>query len=139
MTGQKEELEETFDRIFALKHQCSCGIFSECGLSDLTVKQIRYLQVIEQNHDVTFSRLAEITGTSKPTITELVNRFSRMDCVYRRPCSDDGRVQYICLTKKGEMIARAEEEALDRLTDRIMETLSDEEIDTLIGLLEKIG
>lgn len=139
MAGEKEELEEVFDRIFMLKHQCSCGIFSECGLSDLTVRQIRYLQVIEQNREVTFSRLAEITGTSKPTVTEMINRFSRMDCVYRRPCPDDGRIQYICLTKKGEMIARAEQEALARLIGRVMETLDDDEIEALIGILKKVG
>jgi len=139
MAGRNEQLEEVLAHIFALKHQCSCGIFSECGLSDLTVRQIRYLQVIGQTREVTFSRLAEITGNSKPTITETINRFSRMDCVYRRPCPDDGRIQYICLTKKGEMIARAEEEALDRLVKRMMETLDDDEIDALIGILEKIG
>ncbi|MFA5331043.1 MAG: MarR family winged helix-turn-helix transcriptional regulator [Methanoregula sp.] len=138
MDAHRELLLEVFSRLFAYKHQCSCGIFSECGLSDMTVKQIKYLQVIDRNGDVTFSRLAEITGTSKPTVTEMINRFTRMDCVYRRPCPDDGRIQYICLTQKGQMIARAEQEALERVIGRMMETLDDEDIDALIGILRKV-
>jgi DNA-binding MarR family transcriptional regulator len=138
MTAREEHLAEVFMYLFNLRNQCSCGIFSECGLSDMTVKQIKYLQVIDKNGDVTFSRLAEITRTSKPTVTEMVNRFSRMDCVYRRPCPDDGRIQYICLTKKGQMIARAEQEALERVIERMMETLDEHEIDVLIDILRKV-
>ncbi|MDD1702428.1 MAG: MarR family winged helix-turn-helix transcriptional regulator [Methanoregula sp.] len=138
MTAREEHLVEVFTHLFTLKNQCSCGIFSECGLSDMTVKQIKYLQVIDKNGDVTFSRLAEITRTSKPTVTEMVNRFSRMDCVYRRPCPDDGRIQYICLTKKGQMIARAEQEALERVIERMMGMLDEHEIDVLIDILRKV-
>jgi len=102
------------------------------------VTQVRYLRAIDENGEVTFSRLAEITRTSKPTITEMINRFVRMDCVYREPSCEDRRIQYIRLTEKGQMIARADQQALLRLIERMTETLDEDEIEALIGILKKV-
>jgi len=104
----------------------------------MTVKQIAYLKVIDEQGDVTFSRLAEITKNSKPTITEMVNRFVRMECVYREPCRDDGRILYIRLTDKGKKIAQAEQDALHRVIERMIDSLEEEELDLLIGILAKV-
>jgi len=138
MTENDEHLFRIFDNLFRIRNECSCGIFSECGLADMTVKQIHYLKTIDENGEVTFSRLAEITRNSKPTITETVNKFVRMDCVYREPCPDDRRIQYIRLTDKGQMIARAEQQALRRVIERMLETLDEHEIELLIGVLGKV-
>jgi DNA-binding MarR family transcriptional regulator len=131
-------LLEVLERLLKMKNECSCSIFSECGLSDMTVKQIAYLKVIDEQGDVTFSRLAEITKNSKPTITEMVNKFVRMECVYREPCRDDGRILYIRLTDKGKMIAEAEEAALRRVITRMVDSLDEHELDLLIGILRKV-
>jgi DNA-binding MarR family transcriptional regulator len=139
MTAEKEHLILVFDNLFRIRNECSCGILSECGLSDMTVKQIHYLKTIDENGEVTFSRLAELTKTSKPTITETINKFVRMDCVYRQPCPDDGRIQYIRLTEKGQMIARAEQQALLRVIERMTDSLDENEIDVLIDILRKVG
>jgi DNA-binding MarR family transcriptional regulator len=134
----KEHLFEVFERLYRIKNECSCQIFSECGLPDITVKQIGYLRVIDESGDVTFSRLAEITKNSKPTISEMVNKFVRMDCVYRERSSGDGRIVYIRLTEKGQMIAKAEQNALKRVVERMVRSLDDSEIDLLIEILKKV-
>ena len=121
-----------------LKNECSCNIFSECGLSDMTVKQIAYLKVIDQHGEITFSRLAEITRNSKPTITEMINRFVRMECVYRERCPDDGRILYIRLTEKGQKIAQAEQAAMQRVIERMMNSLDEHELDLLVEILQKV-
>lgn len=138
MMGEEEHLEEVLEQLLRLRNECSCSIFSECGLSDMTVKQIAYLKAIDEQGEVTFSRLAEITRNSKPTITEMVNKFVRMDCVYRDPSPDDGRILYIRLTDKGQKIARAEQAALHRVIERMMESLDEDERDLLIGILQKV-
>jgi len=138
MTARKEHVFQVFDNLLKIRNECSCGIFSECGVPDITVKQIRYLKTIDENGEVTFSRLAEITRTSKPTVTEMINRFVRMDCAYRESCSDDRRIQYIRLTEKGQMIARAEQEALMRVIDRMVASLDEHEINALIDILRKV-
>jgi len=139
MSARVERLFEVFERLFTIKDECSCEILSECGLGDMTAKQIAYLKAIDEHGDVTFSRLAEITGNSKPTITEMVDRFVRMECVYRQKSPDDGRVTYIRLTEKGRMVANAEENALHRMIKRIMRTLDENEVDLLVEILKKVG
>jgi DNA-binding MarR family transcriptional regulator len=68
----------------------------------------------------------------------MINRFVRMECVYRDPCPDDGRILYIRLTDKGQKIAKAEQAALRRVIERMMETLDEDETDLLIGILQKV-
>ncbi len=138
MTDPEEELYEEFTNLLRIRNECSCSVFSECGLSDMTVKQIAYLKVIDDQGEVTFSRLAELTGTSKPTVTEMINKCIRMECVYRERCPDDGRIQYIRLTEKGQRIARAEQAALCRMIGRMLASLDEHERDLLIGILKKV-
>ena len=139
MMTRDEHLLEVFEHLLGMKNECSCTIFSECGLADMTVKQIAYLKVIDEQGDVTFSRLAEITRNSKPTITEMVNRFVRMECVYREPCPDDGRILYIRLTDKGKKIAKAEHDALRRVIEQMVNSLDEHEQELLIEILKKVG
>jgi len=138
MREKEEHLFEALESLFRIRNQCSCTIFSECGLSDMTVKQIAYLKVIDEQGEVTFSRLAEITRNSKPTITEMINKFVRMDCVYRERSPDDGRILYIRLTEKGRKLAQAERIALHRLIEQVMDTLDDHEMELLIEILQKV-
>lgn len=138
MMERDEHLREVLDRLLTIKNECSCSIFSECGLSDMTVRQIAYLKAIDEQGEITFSRLAEITNNSKPTITEMINRFVRMECVYREPCRDDRRILYIRLTDKGRKIAKADQTALCRVVERMIESLDENELDSLIGILRKV-
>jgi DNA-binding MarR family transcriptional regulator len=138
MMERNEHLQKVLEHLLMMKNECSCSIFSECGLSDMTVKQIAYLRVIDEQKHVTFSRLAEITKNSKPTITEMVNKFVRMECVYREPSRDDGRILYIRLTEKGQKVARAEQAALLRVIERMIESLDEHELDLLIQVLQKV-
>ena len=138
MMERGEDLCEAFEGLIRLKNDCSCNIFSECGLSDMTVKQIAYLKVIDQHGEITFSRLAEITRNSKPTITEMINRFVRMECVFRERCPDDGRILYIRLTEKGQKIAKAEQAAMQRVIERMMNSLDKHELDLLVEILQKV-
>lgn len=138
MMAKREHLFIVFKNLVKIKRECSCKIFSECGLSDITVKQIEYLKTIDEHGEVTFSKLAKITSNSKPTITEMVNKFVKMECVYREKSSDDGRIFYIRLTEKGQDIARAEEKALLQTIEKMANSLDEKEIETLIRILEKI-
>ena len=138
MTAQKEHLFIVFENLIKIKSECSCEIFSECGISDITVKQVGYLKAIDKHGEVTFSSLAKITRNSKPTITETINKFVKMECVYREKCPQDGRIFYIRLTEKGQRIARAEESALLRVIEKMADSLDEKEIETLIRILEKL-
>ena len=138
MISKKEHLFTVLYNIIKIKDECSCEILSECGLSDITVKQIGYLRAIDGNGQVTFSKLAKITKNSKPTITQMINKFVNFECVYREKCQNDGRVIYIRLTEKGQMIARSEENSLMKVIEKMVDLLNENEIGTLIEILEKL-
>ena len=131
-------LLEAYEHLHQVRGECSCEITDECGVKDFTIKQIEYLKIIDHNDDVTFSRFAELTKTSKPTVSELINRFIKLDCVYKEKSPDDGRVFHIYLTQKGQDIARVEQSTMLKVVDRIMASLSDEEVDMLITLFRKV-
>ncbi|MFW5639263.1 MAG: MarR family winged helix-turn-helix transcriptional regulator [Methanoculleus sp.] len=139
MAARIDHLFEVFDRLFAIKEDCSSEIFCECGLDDMTARQIAYLKAIDEHRDVTFTRLAEITKNSKPTITEMVDRFVQIECAYRQRSPDDGRVVHIRLTEKGRMIANVEQNALYRMIDRMVQMLDEDEVDLLVEILRKVG
>ncbi|HUW86574.1 MAG TPA: MarR family transcriptional regulator [Methanoregula sp.] len=138
MMDREEYLFEVFENLLRIKNECSCTIFSECGLPDMTIKQIAYLKTIDEQGEVTFSRLAEITRNSKPTITDMINKFVRMECVYRERCPDDGRVLYIRLTEKGRKIAKSEHYALRLMIERMVNSLDKYEMDLLTEILQKV-
>ena len=135
---REEHLLEVFENLIRIKNECSCTVFSECGLSDMTVKQIAYLKAIDEQGEVTFSRLAEITRNSKPTITEMINKFVRMECIYRQRCPDDGRILYIHLTDKGKKVAQAEKYALRQVIERMVHSLDEHELISPMHILRKV-
>lgn len=138
MAEKWNRLQISVEQLIRIRNETSCAILSECGVPDITVKQIGYLKTIDAQAEVTFTRLAEITRNSKPTITELINRFEDMECVYRERCPHDRRVLYIRLTDKGRRIARADHYALSRLIERMMDSLDEDEMDALVQLLRKV-
>jgi len=138
MESDKEHLLVVFTRLITIKNECNCAIFSEWAVPDITVKQTGYLKTIDEQGDITSSRLAEITSNSKPTITEMINKFVRMDCVYREKSSCDKRILYIRLTEKGRTIAKAEKTAVFRLVERVVGSLDESEVKTLVELLGKV-
>jgi len=138
MERDEEHLLFLLEHLISIRNECNCTILSECEGQDITVKQIGYLKTIDEHGDVTFSRLAEITSNSKPTITEMINKFVGMDCVYRERSSEDKRILYIRLTEKGRMIAKADKTAVLRLIERVMDSLEEDEVRILVRLLGKI-
>jgi len=136
MACKKNELYQAYQKL--LQIEADFHEDEEGQARDITIKQVYYLRIIDQNYRVTFSQLAQETRNSKPTITELIGKFISMGCVYRERSPEDGRVYFIYLTPKGKSIARAEEKTQVLLVERITNSLTDEELDQFITLLNKI-
>jgi len=134
----EERLLAAVEQLIRIRNETSSALLSECGIPDITVKQIGYLKTIDEQGEVTFTRLAEITRNSKPTITELINRFESMECVYRERSPEDRRVIFIRLTEKGRRIARVEEDALTLLVERMQESLDHDDLDLLVRIIRKV-
>ncbi|MBB6696553.1 MarR family winged helix-turn-helix transcriptional regulator [Clostridium algidicarnis] len=134
----KNKLYETYSGLMKIKGECSCRLIDELNMSELTLRQIEYIKKIGKYDELTISKLAEVLNLSKPSITEMVKRFVKLDCVYKRQCKNDGRVQYIFLTERGKSIASFEDLEVKRLVDKIAASLNEDEINDLINILLKV-
>lgn len=121
-----------------IKGECSYNLIDELNMSELTFRQIEYIRKISKYEYITISELAEILNISKPSITQMIKKFEKLDCVYKKQCKEDGRVQYIYLTDKGRNIAEFENLTIQKLVEKIVIHIDENEINILIDILLKI-
>jgi DNA-binding MarR family transcriptional regulator len=121
------------------KGKCNLELATELGSDELTAKQFYYLEQIDCRGDLTFSSLAERLCITKPSVTEIINKLIKLDCIYKEKSPTDGRVYYIYLTAKGKKIARMKSETNMKLARQIRERLNPEEQELFINLLRKIA
>jgi len=107
-------------------------------MSELTIKQIEQLRVIRDHESITHSELVEITNLSKPTVTEMVNKFIKNGCAVKEKSPTDKRSYYIKLTDRGLKIAKSNELSLEKLIQKMLSSLTEDEIKTFIKLVKKI-
>ncbi|PIW12686.1 MAG: MarR family transcriptional regulator [Candidatus Infernicultor aquiphilus] len=132
------KLYSVFDGFMQIKTECRFCVIDKYNISQLTLKQIEYLKKFDEYEYVTISKLAENLKLSKPSITEMVKKFIKLDCVKKEQCSHDARVYYLFLTEKGKRIARLEQMANEDFIRRVENCLSEEDISLLIELLSKV-
>jgi DNA-binding MarR family transcriptional regulator len=135
----KEQLANSLKYLNRMKGQCYVNIVDDIGLSDLSIKQISYLKEIGKTCGMTTSQLAESLNLSKPTVTEMVKKFMKNEFVYKVSCPNDGRVHYIKLTEKGQKIVDVDVLTNNYLANRLINKLSEDDVRTLIVILEKMG
>lgn len=135
---EQHTLFSVFNRFMLIKTECRYNVINKHNISGITLKQIEYLKLFDRRENVTISQLAVELGLSKPTVTEMVKKFIRLDCVQKEQCRHDARVYYLFLTEKGRMIARLEQIANNYFVKRVESCLSKEEINLLIEILLKI-
>ena len=138
MESKRDELFKAYEHLLRIRNECACEISTECNIADLTVRQIEYLKIIDKHSEITFSKLADITKNSKPTITEMINKFISFKCAFKERSQDDRRISFIHLTEYGRRIARHEQIAILRVVDRMMQFLNDDEIDQIIKIFRKV-
>lgn len=134
----QERLSIGISKLTALKGQCYMNLLSDLNLSEISLKQMEYLKSLNKTCGVTTSQLAEVLDLSKPSVTEMVKKFIKMDLVYKQSCPADGRVYYLKLTKKGQYIVDLGIMTNGYLATRLIESLNEEDIEILIDILMKI-
>lgn len=135
----REQLAMSMRNLYNLKGQCYMNIVDDIGVSDLSLKQIGYLKQINNSNGMTTSQLAETLSLSKPTVTEMVKKFIKLEFVFKQSCVSDGRVFYVKLTDKGQKIVDVDLLTNDYLATRLVTKLAKEDIEDLIRILEKMA
>lgn len=135
---KRDLIYEAVRKFNSLGHECNLEISDKLGMSKLQLNQLHYLKIIDRTVDITFGKFAEILNITKPSVTEIVNKLIRLNCVEKKRCHMDKRIFYIKLTDKGRNIARLQYLSEQKVVDIIFSNLDDEEIDMFIKLIKKL-
>jgi DNA-binding MarR family transcriptional regulator len=134
----KDKLSIGISNLFKLKGECYLNLVDDLDISEMSLKQINYLKQLNKTCGTTTSQLAEALDLSKPTVTEMVKKFIKLEFVYKQSCPADGRVYYLKLTEKGKKIADLDILTHEVLASKLLNRLSEDDINGLIEILMKI-
>jgi DNA-binding MarR family transcriptional regulator len=135
---KKEELTGLIIKFSNELSKCNIDISKELGSYEMQIKQFHYLALIEKTQNMTFSELSEILNITKPSVTEIINKLTKLGCVYREQSSSDKRVFYIKLTEKGKKIVKLKEISAGKFAEERLGSLTDEEVGNFMEILKKL-
>ena len=135
---KKEELTSLIIIFYNELSKFSIETSKELGSYDMQIKQFHYLSLIDKNPEMTSSELSDILNITKPSVTEIINKLTKFECVYREQSELDKRVFYIKLTEKGKNIVRLKELSAEKFAKERLDSLTDEEISNFIKIFRKL-
>ncbi len=107
-------------------------------LLNLTHTQMHYLETVRLLQNPNLTELAKRLKLSKPTVTVAVDRLIEKDFLFKIQSDEDRRSAHLHLTEKGKLINQMHDYSHKRVAEMIRRKLNKEEMETLIGLLNKI-
>jgi len=106
---------------------------------DLTPAQYNILRILRgEGKPLPILEIASRTVTVVPGITGLIDRLQDAGYVKRIRCEKDRRVIYVAPTQKAEAALAGLDDPVVDLHKELMGHLSDEELNQLVRLLEKV-
>ncbi len=135
----KERVRKSFNAFLRMYFRSCREVYEELDLEGMTERQFKYLKEIDRHGELTMSDLAEAFSLSKPTVTEVVRKFSEAGLIRKTRCAEDARVFKITLTERGKLLAKTNVLESDRALEKIFDRLEDDDLATLIKLFDKIG
>jgi DNA-binding MarR family transcriptional regulator len=109
------------------------------AFSDLTMKQVYYLETIGKMDKPTFTELAVELGLSKPSISAIIGNLIKKKYVVKHLDPNDKRSYRISLTKQGIELNRKHQSMHEGLAKHLTTVLNTREQETLASLLNKIS
>jgi MarR family transcriptional regulator, 2-MHQ and catechol-resistance regulon repressor len=117
------EMIDLFSHQFAqLETMAEKGAFT-----DLTMKQVFYIETLGQMDKPTFTELAGKLGLSKPSVTAIVGKLAKKGYVRTVPDKEDKRSSRILLTGSGNEINRIHRDMHDSFAKHITTVLNEKE------------
>lgn len=114
-------------------------VFEKLSDRDLTKGQPKILEYLYSNDGAVQKDIAKSCFIEPATVTNLLYRMEKKDLIYRRVDENNRRYLYVYLTEKGKAEASNVMKAFDILEDIALKNLDEQEIDTLISLLDKVN
>lgn len=111
---------------------------AQFNLSNLTHIQMHYLETISKLDNPNITELATNLKLSKPTVKVAVDKFIEKDYVFKVQSDEDRRSAHLHLTEKGKLINQMHDFAHKRIAESISRKLNNEELESLVKLLNKV-
>lgn len=108
------------------------------NLSSLTYTQMHYLEAVNLLENPNITELAVYLKLTKPTVKVAIDKLIERDYVYKVLSDEDRRSSHLHLTEKGKLINQMHDYAHKRIAESIGKKLSNQELELLIGLLDKV-
>ena len=133
-TKNLERVIETASNLMAKMEEQA---FQDERFSELSMRQMYYLNTITRLGHPTFSDLARELNVSRPSVTSVVGVLIRKGYVQKVQDSDDLRAYHIVLRSKAEEYNQLHEDTHQRLANLIASQLKPDEVELLASLLGK--
>ncbi|WP_430884325.1 MarR family winged helix-turn-helix transcriptional regulator [Fusibacter sp. JL216-2] len=104
----------------------------------ISQSQLEYFMAISGNEGINQKALAETLHVGKTSSTKAVKRLIDQGLVYREPNEDDQRHFNLYITEKGDSMRDDFKKIFLDTQSGIMSDLSDQELEQLQGLLERL-
>jgi len=132
-------LEQAVARVSGLMAELESQAFQENGFSELSMRQMLYLEMIVRLGNPSFGELAEALGITRPSVTAIVNRLAEKGFVRKVQDDEDRRSFHIHLTEKGQQFSQIHARVHQHIARALVARLDQTETEQLIALLRKIA
>ena len=112
-------------------------LMNHSDLNSITPKQLEVIDLIFLLHNPTITELSRRLKITKPSATVLIDRLVEKKLVERIKSDQDRRSAHLHLTSDGEKIADLHRDLHTSFAKKIMKRLSNQEIISLVDILEK--
>ena len=135
------EIEQSLAEIIKMLTSNVVGMRSQplgARFSDLSLRQIYYLEMIAELENPTPTDLAKKMELSKPSVSAAVDKLVRDGYIRKVPSAEDQRSYHIHLTQKGRQVAQEHETVHHRIAQHLIANLDQAEVEQLARLMDKI-
>jgi DNA-binding MarR family transcriptional regulator len=135
LTTQLQSFAEYLQRVGA---EIFIEAFKTYGIKNLSVQQLRYLEMIETKPGVSPGELAKAFQVKKPTVSNIIMPLERYRLIKRQRSTTDKRVCFLYPTKRTIEVFQKRRNIYFKLANHIMNRLNESETNSLLILFNKI-
>jgi DNA-binding MarR family transcriptional regulator len=114
------------------------AMVKKAGFSDLSLRQINILDIIQGLQNPTPTELAHVLKISKPSVSAAIDRLETAGYIRKVDSDEDRRSYHLHLTQKGQNFSQAHDETHRHLAQFITHNLEAEDVKQLVRLVGKI-
>ncbi len=103
------------------------------------IAQMPVLYLLKDGRSMSQKELAHFAKIEQPSMTQMLARMERDGLILRMPDPKDGRSSLVSLTESARTRIPAAREALHANSERVFAGFSEEEIATLVSLLQRLN